>query len=52
MIVLNEQNSQIGYVKNLGQVLFKDFLLPFELSAVLLFSAIIGAVVLVKHEVK
>lgn len=45
-------DDQIGYVKALGKVLFNDFLLPFEVSALLLLSAIIGAVVLVKHDLK
>lgn len=51
-IALNPNNNGMGYVKNLGLVLFSDFLLPFELAAILLFSAIIGAVVLVKNETK
>jgi NADH-quinone oxidoreductase subunit J len=43
-------NSQIGLVKNLGQVLFRDFLLPFELASVLFLSAMVGAVLLGKKE--
>lgn len=43
--------NQVGLLKNLGQVLFKDFLLPFELSSILFLSAIIGAVMLGKKEV-
>lgn len=45
-------NADVGLVKNLGKVLFKDFLLPFELSSLLLFTAIIGAVLLAKKETK
>jgi NADH-quinone oxidoreductase subunit J len=43
-------NSQIGLVKNLGMVLFKDYLLPFELASILLLSAMVGAVLLGKKE--
>jgi NADH-quinone oxidoreductase subunit J len=40
----------IGLVENLGKVLFSDFLLPFEISSILLFSAMIGAVLLAKKD--
>ncbi len=43
-------NNQIGLVQNLGMVLFKDFLLPFEVSSVLFLTAMIGAVMLGKKE--
>jgi NADH-quinone oxidoreductase subunit J len=43
--------NQIGSVKNLGKVLFKDFLLPFEVSSLLFLAGIIGTVVLGKKEV-
>lgn len=46
------QNPHVGLVKNLGKVLFKEFLLPFELSSILLLTAIIGAVLLGKKETK
>jgi NADH-quinone oxidoreductase subunit J len=42
--------SQIGIIKNLGVVLFKEFLLPFELSSVLLLAAMVGAVYMGKKE--
>ena len=42
--------ADIGLVKNLGQVLFKQFLLPFEVSSILFLSAIVGVVVLAKKE--
>ena len=44
--------SQIGLVKNLGTVLFKDFLFPFEIASVLLLSALVGAIMLGKKEIK
>ena len=43
-------NTDIGLVKNLGKILFKDFLLPFEITSVLLLTAMIGAVMLGKSE--
>jgi NADH-quinone oxidoreductase subunit J len=40
--------TQIGLVKNLGQVLFSDFRLPFEVSSILFLSSMVGAVMLGK----
>src|SRR5688572_21375068 len=45
-------DSQIGLVKNLGKVLFNDFLLPFELASVLLLAAMVGSVLLGKKDPK
>jgi NADH-quinone oxidoreductase subunit J len=42
--------TDIGSVKNLGKVLFRDFLLPFEIASVLLLAAMIGVVMLGKQE--
>ncbi len=44
------KNPGIGLVKNLGKVLFKEFLLPFEISSILLLSAMVGAVLLAKKD--
>ena len=46
------KNPDIGLVKNLGKVLFSKFLLPFEVSSILLLSAMVGAVLLAKKEPK
>lgn len=43
-------NHDVGLVKNLGKVLFTDFLLPFEIASVLLLAAMVGAVMLGKSE--
>jgi NADH-quinone oxidoreductase subunit J len=43
-------DSQIGMVGNLGQVLFDEYLLPFELISILFFVAMVGAVMLGKRE--
>jgi len=51
MIVQNTTGTgTIGLVKNLGKVLFTDFLLPFEIASVLLLAAMVGAVMLGKSE--
>lgn len=44
-------NQEIGLIKNLGIVLFRDYLLPFEMVSVLFLAALIGAVMLAKKEV-
>jgi len=46
------QSQDLGLVKNLGKVLFSKFLLPFELSSILLLSAMVGAVLLAKKDIK
>ena len=43
-------NNNMGLVHDLGQVLFKDFLLPFEATSVLFLAAMVGALMLGKHE--
>lgn len=42
--------STNGMVEHVGQKLFTDYLLPFEISSILFLSAMIGAVVLAKRE--
>ena len=46
------KTQDLGLVKNLGKVLFSKFLLPFELSSLLLLSAMVGAVLLAKKDIK
>jgi len=41
-------HPEIGLVKNLGRMLFHEFLLPFEIVSVLLLAAMVGAVMLGK----
>ena len=45
-------NTSIGLIQNLGKTLFSDFLLPFEVSSILLLSAMVGAVMLGKKSIK
>ena len=42
----------LGLVENLGKVLFKQFLLPFEIASLLFLSAMVGAVMLGKRDTK
>lgn len=42
--------GNIGLIKNLGKVLFTDYVVPFEISSILFLSAMVGAVVLGKKE--
>jgi len=42
--------SQIGLVKNLGKVLFSEFLFPFEIASVLLLAALVGAIMIGKKD--
>lgn len=50
MIQQPATDSNIGFVKNLGKVMFTEFLLPFEITSVLLLAAMVGAVMLGKRE--
>jgi len=43
-----EAIARVGNVQAIGQLLFTDYLLPFELAAVLLLIGIVGAIVLAK----
>jgi NADH-quinone oxidoreductase subunit J len=40
----------IGLIRNLGAVLFKDYVVPFEISSILFLSAMVGAVVIGKKD--
>ena len=42
--------GNIGLIQNLGKILFKDYVVPFEISSVLFLSAMVGAVILGKRE--
>lgn len=42
--------SQAGTVKVLGKMLFNEYLLPFELTSVLLIATMVGVIVLTKKE--
>src|SRR6266702_2283100 len=43
--------AQVGHTELIGQSMFTEFLLPFEINSLLLLVAIIGAVVLAKRKI-
>jgi NADH-quinone oxidoreductase subunit J len=45
-------SGDIGLIQNLGNVLFKEYVVPFEIASILFLSAMIGAVVIGKYEKK
>ncbi len=48
--VMQMGSGNSGLIKELGKVLFNDYVIPFEISSVLFLSAMIGAVVVGKKE--
>jgi NADH-quinone oxidoreductase subunit J len=50
MMEAHTATGEISLVKNLGKVMFSDFLIPFEVTSVLLLAAMVGAVMLGKSE--
>ena len=45
-----EPTTQIGTAKNIGQVLFTQYMFPFEAASLLFLAAMVGAVMMVKSE--
>ncbi|SDE29772.1 NADH-quinone oxidoreductase subunit J family protein [Riemerella columbipharyngis] len=43
-------NQEIGLTKNLGKLLFNEYVLPFELASVLILAGIVGAVLIGKKD--
>ena len=48
----NKINDDIGLINNLGMVLYRDYALPFEVSAILFLAGMVGAVMLGKKEIQ
>ncbi len=46
-----ETISQIGNTQLVGKMLFTKYVFPFEIASILLFAAIIGAIILAKHRI-
>jgi len=44
--------AEVGTVEAVGSVLFTDYLLPFEMTAILLTAAVVGALLIAQHNVK
>ena len=49
---LVKEGLKIGGTKEIGNLLFTEYLFPFEITSVLLLSAIIGSVILAKLKLK
>jgi NADH-quinone oxidoreductase subunit J len=43
-------NTELGLVKNLGKVLFTDYVVPFEIAGILFLAAMVGAVLVGKRD--
>lgn len=43
-------DTQVGLIKNLGKTLFGEFLFPFEVTSILLLSAMVGAIMIGKKD--
>lgn len=46
---MSSRAADAGTVESMGQVLFTDFVFPFEVVSILLLAAIVGAIVLAKR---
>lgn len=51
LILSNSGNNKIGMVEVLGKVLYDKYMLPFEVSALLFLTAMIGATMIGKKQV-
>ncbi len=45
-----DSSGDAGLINNLGKALFKEYVLPFEVSSILFLSAMVGAMVIGKKE--
>ncbi len=50
IIAPTEATNAVDEIRKLGMTLFSDYLLPFEVTSVLLLVAMVGAIVLTKRE--
>src|SRR5690625_3343626 len=50
--VVSEEMAAAGTVEAVGDVIFTKYLLPFELTAVLLTAAVVGALIIAQHKIK
>lgn len=48
--VATNVDSSIGLTKNLGRLLFNEYVLPFELASILILAGIVGAVLIGKKD--
>lgn len=43
-------DNSVGLTKNLGRLLFNEYVLPFELASILILAGIVGAVLIGKKD--
>jgi len=48
--IAETNTGEIGLIENLGQALFNEYVVPFEISSILFLSAMVGTVVIGKKE--
>ena len=48
--VAQDVDSSVGLTKNLGKLLFNEYVLPFELASILILAGIVGAVLIGKKD--
>lgn len=51
-LTATSSDNQIGTVANLGKALYGDYVLPFEITSILLLAAMVGAVMLGKKNIE
>lgn len=49
-IVVENVDKGVGLTKNLGRLLFNEYVLPFELASILILAGIVGAVLIGKKD--
>lgn len=49
---ISEEMVAIGTVEAVGDVLFTEYLLPFEMTGILLTAAVVGALMIAQHKIK
>ncbi|SHF39684.1 NADH dehydrogenase subunit J [Fodinibius roseus] len=50
--VVSEKMAEMGTVEAVGDVLYTDYLLPFEITAILLTAAVVGALIVAQLKIK
>ncbi|MFC6268410.1 NADH-quinone oxidoreductase subunit J family protein [Frigoriflavimonas asaccharolytica] len=50
LITVADANPNVGLTKNLGYLLFNEYVLPFELASILILAGIVGAVLIGKKD--
>lgn len=49
---ISPEMAEVGTVEAVGEVLFTKYLLPFEMTAILLTAAVVGALLVAQHKIK